>query len=167
MKFDVSDYIKKKSMHKDLDFDIDLDGFDFGNDFIKVIEPIRFESKLDLLGGLLELTGFITGTIELTCSRCLVHFPYKLNIKVDEKFSNNTEIVNNSEDVTFIDNALLDITEIVLGNIILSLPSKNLCTETCKGLCPHCGEDLNVSTCNCEVIEIDPRLAKLKNYLAN
>lgn len=164
MKIDVSDLIKKKSVRKDLDLDIDLDGFNYGYDFIKVIEPIKFKGKLDVLGELFELQGIITGTIELTCSRCLVQFPHMLSIEVNEKFSIDAELADKDEDVTLIDSTTLDITEIVLGNIILSLPIKRLCSETCKGLCPHCGADLNVSACKCEIVDVDPRLAKFKNF---
>jgi len=167
MKIDVSDLIKKKSVHKDLDLDIDLDGFSYGYDDIKVIEPIKFKGELDVLGELFVMQGIVTGTIELTCSRCLVQFPHKLDIKIIEKFSNDADIADKDDDVTLIDSTTLDITEIVLGNIILSLPIKRLCSETCKGLCPNCGADLNVSECNCETVDVDPRLAKLKNFLTN
>ncbi|MHC1721257.1 MAG: DUF177 domain-containing protein [Clostridiaceae bacterium] len=164
MKIDVSDLIKLKSVRKDLDLDLDLGGFDYGYDFIKVIEPIKFKGQLDVYGELFELQGIVTGTIELTCARCLVQFPHVLNIEVNEKFSNDADIADKDDEVTLIESTTLDITEIVLGNIILSLPIKRLCRETCRGLCPHCGTDLNVSPCNCEVFDVDPRLARLKNF---
>jgi uncharacterized protein len=37
-----------------------------------------------------------------------------------------------------------------------------LCKETCKGLCPHCGKDLNATICDCRMEFIDERLAVLK-----
>ena len=40
-----------------------------------------------------------------------------------------------------------------------------LCNENCKGLCPVCGCNLNVEECSCEVEDIDPRLAVLKDFL--
>jgi uncharacterized protein len=42
------------------------------------------------------------------------------------------------------------------------LPTKRLCSEDCKGLCPYCGKDLNEGRCDCEVDEIDPRFEVLK-----
>lgn len=164
MKIDVSDFLKKKSAHKTIDFDVDLKGFDYDYEYIKIIEPVQFRGQLDMLGDFLELQGKITGTIELTCSRCLVKYPSELNIEVDEKFSNDPEAVDEDEDIIFIDSDTLDITEIVLSNIILSLPIKRLCKEACKGICPQCGTDLNNSSCNCVNEEVDPRLAKLKNF---
>jgi uncharacterized protein len=44
---------------------------------------------------------------------------------------------------------------------VLAVPFAPLCAETCKGLCPQCGIDLNTGTCSCEA-PVDPRLAALK-----
>ena len=43
----------------------------------------------------------------------------------------------------------LDITDDLRAEILLELPTNILCSEDCKGLCPHCGINLNESTCNC------------------
>jgi uncharacterized protein len=164
MKIDVSDLKKKKSARKTIDLDVELDGFTYDYEYIRIVEPIQFRGQLDMLGEFFELQGKITGTIELTCSRCLVKYPHELNIEVDEKFSNDQEAVDRDEDIIFMDSDTLDITEIVLSNIILSLPIKRLCKEDCKGLCPICGTDLNTSSCSCVAEEVDPRFAKLKDF---
>ncbi len=164
MKIDVSDLKKKKSAHKTIDLDVELDGFTYDYEYIRIVEPIQFRGQLDMLGEFFELQGKITGTIELTCSRCLVKYPHELNIEVDEKFSNDQEAVDKDDDIVFMDSDTLDITEIVLGNIILSLPIKRLCKENCRGLCPICGTDLNTSPCTCVAEDVDPRLAKLKDF---
>ena len=164
IKIDVSDLLKKKSAQKAMDFTVELEGFDFGDEYIKITDPVKFKGDLDSIGELLELKGQITGTIELTCSRCLVKFPQQLDIEVFEKISNDTETVDKDGEVVFIDSDTLDITEIVLNNIILSLPIKRLCKEDCRGLCQQCGTDLNSSSCNCESSDVDPRLAKLKGF---
>lgn len=59
----------------------------------------------------------------------------------------------------------LDLDELVYADVLLSLPSKFLCKETCKGLCPHCGTNQNISQCTCENEKIDPRLEALKQFL--
>ena len=61
------------------------------------------------------------------------------------------------------ENDRLDLDEIVENNIISMLPIKRLCNEDCKGLCHQCGINLNHNTCKCEIEDVDPRLAKLKN----
>lgn len=45
---------------------------------------------------------------------------------------------------------------------LLGLPTKPLCRPDCKGLCPVCGVDRNVETCDCMRSGDDPRLAALR-----
>jgi uncharacterized protein len=61
------------------------------------------------------------------------------------------------------DGEALDVDEIVKEQILLAVPTRMLCREDCKGICPQCGVDKNTGECNCETKEIDPRWAALKN----
>lgn len=45
----------------------------------------------------------------------------------------------------------LDLTESVREGIMLALPTYPVCRETCKGVCLHCGKNLNTETCSCAV----------------
>ena len=47
---------------------------------------------------------------------------------------------------------------------ILDMESKFLCREDCKGLCPVCGRNLNLGSCDCGK-KIDPRFAVLEQLL--
>ena len=60
----------------------------------------------------------------------------------------------------------LDVDSIVREDVLLSLPTKHLCDEDCKGICAGCGVNLNEQECKCEK-EIDPRLAKLRGLLSD
>jgi len=55
----------------------------------------------------------------------------------------------------------VDLDELVREQILLALPSRRLCREECKGLCPTCGADLNAGRCACEQREVDPRWSAL------
>ena len=46
---------------------------------------------------------------------------------------------------------MLELDEPLLEALILDFPTKNLCSEDCKGLCPVCGVNLNKETCDCEM----------------
>ena len=59
----------------------------------------------------------------------------------------------------------MDLSEIVINNILIGMPLKSLCRENCKGLCPKCGKDLNLGDCDCPKKEIDSRFAVLKELL--
>ena len=58
----------------------------------------------------------------------------------------------------------LDVDELVVSDILLSLPMKHLCLPDCKGLCPTCGRNLNEGPCGCKK-PIDPRLEALGKLL--
>jgi uncharacterized protein len=51
---------------------------------------------------------------------------------------------------------------------LLTLPARVLCQADCKGLCPHCGQNLNTAQCNCQAAAADPRwnaLGDLRNRI--
>ena len=55
----------------------------------------------------------------------------------------------------------IDIDDIVANNFLMNVEGKYLCSEDCKGLCQHCGADLNEGDCGCSQENIDPRWATL------
>ena len=59
----------------------------------------------------------------------------------------------------------LDADALIRDDVLLELPSKLLCSESCKGLCPVCGKNLNDGNCSCKRHEPDPRLAALSKLL--
>ena len=60
---------------------------------------------------------------------------------------------------------MLDTDALLRDDILLELPSKFLCKDSCKGLCPKCGKNLNMGRCGCPEKEPDPRLAALSKLL--
>ena len=59
----------------------------------------------------------------------------------------------------------LPLDELVEEELILNLPSKNLCRKDCRGLCPKCGKNLNEGLCGCRSDTIDPRLEVLRQLM--
>ena len=52
----------------------------------------------------------------------------------------------------------LDLTALLETETSLALPMKPLCREGCRGLCPVCGGNRNITACACETPAPDPRL---------
>jgi uncharacterized protein len=57
----------------------------------------------------------------------------------------------------------IDLAPALREQILLAVPPSPVCDESCKGLCPTCGKDLNAGDCGCEKTAIDPRWAALKS----
>ena len=71
---------------------------------------------------------------------------------------------NDDDDYIVVKNRVLDLQELVNEEVSLNLPTKILCSDDCKGLCPQCGANLNVSKCDCKK-DVDPRLSALLQLL--
>ena len=75
------------------------------------------------------------------------------------------EVAEDDLTTAFYRNETLDLGELMREQFVLALPMKPLCSQTCKGLCPHCGTNLNKGTCDCKPTWTDPRLAALQGLL--
>ncbi|MGH7769034.1 MAG: YceD family protein, partial [Candidatus Binatia bacterium] len=53
----------------------------------------------------------------------------------------------------------IQLTPLVREQVLLALPTRPLCDENCRGLCPKCGVDLNENSCRCSSSKGDPRMA--------
>jgi len=106
-------------------------------DEVEYKEPIRVRISANVIGHTLVIRGRLTTTAVLQCNRCLKKFDYGTDVR-DYTFAAE---VRGDETV--------DLTESIREDIIVSLPMKRLCTPDCKGLCPVCGQDRNVSECSC------------------
>jgi uncharacterized protein len=56
----------------------------------------------------------------------------------------------------------IDLSPLVREQFLLSLPTRPLCADECRGLCPHCGINLNLAQCGCGAEPLDPRFAQLR-----
>lgn len=54
----------------------------------------------------------------------------------------------------------MSLAEIARQEFILQRPMQMICSHECRGLCVHCGVNLNHESCTCEE-PVDPRLEKL------
>lgn len=96
----------------------------------------------------------------LECARCLEPFETELRIVIDEEYVPlrdpvTGESVQADPDEFRIDGRHhLDLSEAVRQYEQAALPIRPLCREDCAGLCPVCGQNLNVRRCDC--IEPEP-----------
>lgn len=112
-------------------------------------------------------------TVEMPCARCLEPVAVTLTLELCEQFRptvplpGGPEVAGDDpeedEDTATLINEqhVLDLTEVVRQAALIALPLHPLCRPDCAGLCPICGQDLNVGSCDCEP-EPDPRWAQLR-----
>ncbi len=121
----------------------------------------------------LQIEGSVRTEVRYVCSRCLREFTrpfsaaYSLSYRphpVPAGKDEEIELAEEDLEVGFYDGIALDVDLMVLEQIELSMPMKIICAGDCKGLCPHCGVNLNERTCSCRTEETDQRLAVLLDF---
>ncbi len=137
------------------------------NDSFNVLAPVHFEGYVVNIGGTIELHGSASATISLVCDRCTEEFESSLNFEINESYKKDDGFttVDEDSDIILLEGSVIDLDELLYMGIILNLPSKSLCSEECKGLCPVCGKNLNHGECDCENENTDPRFDILDKLL--
>lgn len=136
-------------------------------------EPVSVDFVLMHKDGDLHLDGGIRTAIRYRCSRCLEEFAQRLDRKFDLDYvpqpksareGEEIELKYEDMEVGFYDGIRLDVNLMVMEQIELALPMKFVCREDCRGLCQHCGVDLNRGRCDCADIRSDNRLGALLDF---
>jgi len=130
-----------------------------------------------------RLRGRMSCRIELACVRCLEPFPLDLAEELDLLYlpqsSNEAPAAEESEAdaltelsgrglereelaVSFYRDERVDLSQMIVEQIVLALPMKPLCKPDCRGLCALCGANRNEASCECAPEDTDPRWAPLK-----
>lgn len=112
-------------------------------------------------GRAIEVAGVLKATAKYECDRCLTEFERPVEIPFSEVFQENVSKDNEAGIFGYAGN-VIDLSAAIRENVIMSRPLKTFCSAECRGLCPKCGTNLNVSSCACERDSIDPRLAALQ-----
>jgi len=116
---------------------------------------------------------FVSGTLDTasraSCSRCAEefelasrrHFRYVLAPKV---MSDNNDAALRAEDLefSFYQGDEIDLSPLIREQALLGMAERPLCGEDCRGLCAHCGANLNQGDCDCAPGSLDLRLAVLR-----
>jgi uncharacterized protein len=141
---------------------------------LKIESPLTGHLKMIRTTEGVLVTGSLQTTVELQCCRCLEPFLAPIELEVEEEFHPSVDIrtgaalpvTDADEEATTIDeHHVLDLTEIVRQAIFLALPMHPLCQRDCAGLCPQCGQNLNMGQCECSTEAVDPRLEVLRQLL--
>jgi len=100
----------------------------------------------------------VRARLSLTCARCLEEFTFSVASRLDmqllprRKAPGDPEVELKTEemDIYYFEGEEIDTDPYVFEEIMLNIPVKALCAESCKGICPSCGKNLNIEECRCE-----------------
>lgn len=146
-----------------ISYELDLNGLEFSGIF-PLKKPVKVNGSVSNKADMLELELKIAYTYEGFCDRCGIEAAHDYTVTFNRALAVSIE-GEESDTILTIPDMKLDVDELVYTEVFLSFPTKFLCREDCKGICPDCGKDLNDGECGCNKREIDPRLAKLAELL--
>jgi len=128
------------------------------------IGPTRIQGKMSIVEPRYVFIGTLTGVYLRQCDRCLTETEVPFKIDVVWSFEHGTgsdfvetvsghgdeDLAKDESETVFFEGSEIDLSRQTWEELVLSAPSKTLCKESCAGLCPHCGTDLNTSSCTCQ-----------------
>jgi len=138
---------------------------------VSLTQPATVSGKVRLAGNEVFVNGHVETRAKIECDRCLrpVETPVNADFSLEYisgseyESSEVAELTEAEMSVSVFDGEALDVDEIVKEQVLLAVPTRMLCREDCKGICPECGTDRNTGDCSCATSDIDPRWAALKN----
>src|SRR5947208_13120353 len=148
----------------------DPDSLPLDEEDVRLTEPAEVRGRIKRSGQEVELRGELHAKVASVCSRCLQPVELPIHAEFAERFvpavswraEEQHELQEEDLNLAVFDGEAIDLDDMVREEILLALPGHILCSEDCKGLCPSCGIDSNVSSCQCESKVIDSRWNKLK-----
>ncbi|MDR1714201.1 MAG: YceD family protein [Coriobacteriales bacterium] len=116
-------------------------------------DGLAYDLLLSNTGNGILLTGSVSATGTTECSRCLEPASLELTGEVEGYFITNPrdeELELADDEFALVPaNGEVDLAPAVSAAAIFELPQVVLCQPDCRGLCPHCGVNLNVASCDC------------------
>ena len=134
----------------------------------KIQDVVFLKSRLKLPLGLL-------------CSRCANDFKYDLKSSfqcmftrdrsLDAPHKPNTGVAHSEPtgetgedlDIEFLEKDYIELGDVLKEQIYLKIPFQPLCNESCKGICPVCGQNQNTHPCQCHRLKNTAMANALKN----
>jgi uncharacterized protein len=152
-------------------FDLPAHELDVQVENCKPINDIYFKGSIQRFGERYILSGQLSSRWIFHCDRCLKAFEQTLETPVlmhyiEEKCDGTISCSSDSgEEPEEIIKDAINLLDALKEQMILQIPMKLLCSETCRGLCSQCGKDLNKGPCKCPPPSTNSRFSKLKKLL--
>ena len=152
---DVRDLIGHPGASRRVTLEAELE--DLRSELAAVTAPVRVEAVLGSVVEGIYVTGPVTGTMEVSCARCLASEGHRFRVEVAELFAHEPD---EEADEYPLGREELDLEPMVRDAVLLHMPFSPVCRPDCLGLCERCGGDRNLGECSCPP-PTDPRWAPL------
>jgi uncharacterized protein len=175
MMLDLSEIVVREGMRVRLD----VDQPSVEDPDLVFAGPITGQLRFENSGEVINIGGSTRCTLTVPCARCLVdvllpiEFELEEHLPIDDVLHPDRPPDKDSEWETVISSIvhldqgrpILDLDELLRQWIVSEVPMCTVCSEDCRGLCPHCGANQNETSCNCAETQRHTPLAGLAQLL--
>lgn len=138
-----------------------------------MVSNAELDLKVEKAGLNVFIRGKIVAPLKHTCSRCLKEFQKEVSLDMMLLYcpaehiagAKEQELAPDELNTGYYRDDEIDLGDMAKEQVLLVVPMKPLCSESCKGLCPKCGADLNEVACGCDLSQTDHRFKVLEKYL--
>jgi len=104
--------------------------------------PVEAALIVSVTGFGVNIKGRVETKLKLVCDRCLGEYDYNVDVEVDEDFVNESIVSDDKKEYEltkgqFVEELKgrdeIDITDFLYQTIILEIPFKKICKDTCEG----------------------------------
>lgn len=166
MLVNLSDVLTSEGRQVRKSTDLEMTSFECRMGSYELVEksPVSFLFS-NIEDGKARVEGSVRLRFRAVCDRCLTEVPVTLELDFDRVVAAPDVETEEEEidDLSFMEGYQLNVETFVYNEIIGNWPAKILCTEDCKGICPRCGQNLNIKDCGCDTFVPDPRMAAIQD----
>jgi len=137
--------------------------------------------RIDRVEGNVNIDGRVEITSHPECDRCTARYKFRESFPLhtvlsplyenrrqkDIEGQEEVELVKEDLEFQFYEGDRFDLGDVIRELIVLDEPMKHLCSEDCKGLCQHCGKNLNEGPCGCAEEHVEGSFSALKDFRVN
>lgn len=137
-------FLIKSPIGTSRDFNFDYEKMNLGEEL--TLANFLCKARFDRTPQGLVLQADFEGRFEMECVRCLEAFEQPLRATLTELYAFDQRSVSESN-LLVPESGQIDLEPLLREYALLEIPIKPLCKPDCQGLCPVCGENLNLTDC--------------------
>jgi len=132
--------------------------------------PVALRARIYRSGNRVEVNGRVTAGLTLTCGKCLEEIPHRIEVDLrifaeprrGRDRRPEEEVREDDLGMVYHDGQIIDLTDEVRQSLLVEIPWHPQCRDDCRGLCPRCGANRNVTECGCDLEPRDSRWDALR-----
>ena len=116
-------------------------------------DPVRFTNvrlsgQMTGAGEAVRLSATVEADVESRCALCLEPVKQHLTAEIDALFAREPD--PDDPDQFPLEGYRIETNDVAREALLLELPMRFLCSDSCKGICPTCGTNRNIAPCTCQ-----------------